>query len=669
MPVPGTAAPLLPLPAPGRPSPLGHGFSNQRIPWLPGSQGSGHKHSLSRICAGISLLSQLSSCSQSSHRGWQRTLPGPCCLPPFGKGHVGAVSARCPVILPRLQLGAAALAMEFAELIKTAKVENVQLSCPQLPPVRGTLCITSHHLLLSSQPGANEEQGPLELWLLIRNVDSVEKRVANSMGTITLKCKDLKVLQLEIPGMEECLNIASSIEALSSVDSVMMMYPFFCRPRNMKLKDGWQLYPLQHYHQQIASQTDVWRLSCVNRDFAICRTYPPTVIVPASVDDNVLKKAARFRQGGRFPILSYYHKKNGMVMLRSSQPLIGPNKKHCQEDELLLSTVLQRGKRGFIIDTRSAQAAKQAQMMGGGTELRASYPHWKRLHRPLERGRPLQESFMKLVEACNDPSVSMDRWLSKLESSKWLAHVKGALSTACLAAQCIEREEACVLVHGAEGTDTTLLVTALAQVILDPGCRTLTGFQSLLEREWIEAGHPFHSRCAHSAYSHARLKQEAPIFLLFLDCVWQLGRQFPFSLQFSERLLLVLFEHAYASCYGTFLCNSEKERCLCETKEKTHSLWSWLNQPSEWKNLLNPLYTYNALVIWPSVEPQSLQLWQGLFLRWIRSSQYLDEAWAEIQRLQRNCEDGPEERSGCTLCHSQPDAAHPLPVTGTGNTG
>lgn len=148
-----------------------------------------------------------------------------------------------------------------------------------------------------------------------------------------------------------------------------------------------------------------------------------------------------------------------------------------------------------------------------------------------------------------------------------------------------------MLVHGAEGTDTTLLVTALAQVILDPSCRTLAGFQGLLEREWIEvrpavprglrtqlgtpsspslllfpsrgtpqAGHPFHLRCARSAYSHARLKQEAPLFLLFLDCVWQLSRQFPFSLEFSECLLLALFDNAYASDYGTFLCNNEKER-------------------------------------------------------------------------------------------------------------
>ncbi|XP_074018349.1 myotubularin-related protein 9-like [Numenius arquata] len=567
--------------------------------------------------------------------------------------------------------------MEFSELIKTATVENVLLSCAGLPAVKGTLCITSHHLLLSSCPGGDAQPGTVELWLLIRNVDAVEKRVQNlgwyqpprtndspwdtrligSSGTITLRCKDLKVLQLEIPGMEECLNISSSIEALSSVDSVMMMYPFFYRPQSLRLEEGWRLFPLEQYFQQIASQTSQWRLSDVNRDFTTCPTYPPAVIVPAAVDDEALRKAARFRQGGRFPVLSYYHPRNGTAMLRSSQPLTGPNRKRCREDEMLLGTVLDEGERGFVIDTRSAQAAKQARMTGGGTEPKSSYPQWKRLHRPLERGRPLQESFIKLVEACNDTSINMDRWLSRLESSRWLSHVKAALSTACLAAQCLDREEASVLVHGAEGTDTTLLVTALAQVILDPSCRTLVGFQGLLEREWIQAGHPFHLRCSRSAYSHARLKQEAPLFLLFLDCVWQLSRQFPFSLEFGERLLLTLFDNAYASAYGTFLCNNEKERCLCKVKESTHSLWAWLNEPGEKKKYLNPLYSHNALVIWPSVEPQSIQLWQGLFFRWIRSSQHLDEAWAEIQRLVEGDDPPIKENAGNRLSRSLSDPA------------
>uniref|UniRef100_A0A8C9F6H4 Myotubularin phosphatase domain-containing protein n=1 Tax=Pavo cristatus TaxID=9049 RepID=A0A8C9F6H4_PAVCR len=547
--------------------------------------------------------------------------------------------------------------MEFSELIKTATVESVLLSCAGQPAVKGTLCITSHHLLLSSCPGGDGQPSAVELWLLIRNVDAVEKRLAGSSGTITLRCKDLKVLQLEIPGMEECLNIASSIEALSSVDSVMMMYPFFHRPQNLRLEEGWPRLPMEQHFQQIAVQTAQWRLSDVNQDFAICPTYPPAVIVPAAVSEETLRRAARFRHGGRFPVLSYFHTRNGTVMLRSGQPLTGPNRKRCPEDEMLLGSVLDEGERGFIIDTRSAQAAKQARMTGGGTEPKSSYPQWKRLHRPLERGRPLQESFIKLVEACNDASLGMDRWLGRLESCRWLSHVKAALSTACLAAQCLDREESSVLVHGAEGTDTTLLVTALAQVILEPGCRTLKGFQGLLEREWIQAGHPFHLRCARSAYSHARLKQEAPLFLLFLDCVWQLSRQFPFSLEFSEELLLTLFDNAYASDYGTFLCNNEKERCLCKVKENTHSLWAWLDQPEERKKYLNPLYSPNPLVIWPSVEPQSIQLWQGLFFRWVRSSQYLDEAWAEIWRLVEGSNTAVKESTENRLSRSLSDPA------------
>lgn len=49
-----------------------------------------------------------------------------------------------------------------------------------------------------------------------------------------------------------------------------------------------------------------------------------------------------------------------------------------------------------------------------------------------------------------------------------------------------DREGASVLVHGTEGTDSTLQVTSLAQIILDPTCRTIRGFQGLVEREWLQ---------------------------------------------------------------------------------------------------------------------------------------------------------------------------------------
>lgn len=37
-------------------------------------------------------------------------------------------------------------------------------------------------------------------------------RFVGSLGSIIVKCKDLRIIKLDIPGMDECLNIASSIE-------------------------------------------------------------------------------------------------------------------------------------------------------------------------------------------------------------------------------------------------------------------------------------------------------------------------------------------------------------------------------------------------------------------------------------------------------------------------
>ena len=71
----------------------------------------------------------------------------------------------------------------------------------------------------------------------------------------------------------------------------------------------------------------------------------------------------------------------------------------------------------------------------------------------------LRDSLMGLTVACND--VNSDKWLSRLANTRcpasaashltktktrWLSHVKEALNAACLAAQCLEKEDAPVMV-------------------------------------------------------------------------------------------------------------------------------------------------------------------------------------------------------------------------------
>lgn len=522
--------------------------------------------------------------------------------------------------------------MEFAEFITTPMVDNVTLYRPFKVPDNGTLCITGHHMIFSTRQKENHE----ELWLLHSAVDAVERKLIQSNGkfSIILKCKDFKLLSLEFETVEAMNSVASSIEQLSNIDDVTLKYPFFYRAMFEPLEDGWQAFQPENDYPRFKECADEWRVTNINREYKICPSYPHSLIVPKSVDDETIIKASQFRQHGRFPVLSYYHRQTKAVMMRCSQPLTGPNNKRCKEDEKLLNAVLGIGRKGYIIDTRSLAAAKSSQAKGGGYEPDAHYSHWRRIHQSIEKRQTFHESLIKMLEACTDDGCSMDKWLSKLESSNWLTHVKDILTCACTVAQCIDSEGANVLVHGSEGFDSTLQITSLVQIVLDHDCRTINGFEALVEREWLQAGHPFNDRCAKSAFAVSKNRQEAPVFLLFLDCVWQIWQQFPCSFEFNEDFLITLFTHAYFSDFGTFLCNNEKERKRYKLSERTVSLWTYLTRPEVLEQFLNPMYDPNPLVIWPSVAPQSLGLWSRLYQRSYVKDNKQKEAWNEINKIQ-----------------------------------
>lgn len=258
------------------------------------------------------------------------------------------------------------------------------------------------------------------------------------------------------------------------------------------------------YHQSFISnhllsllQYDKWRLSSVNRDYSVCPTYPPAVIVPKDISDDTLIKASKFRQGGRFPVLCYYHRKNGMVRswcvrpaacilhyaAKPSWPDPKPFRSSCaavsrwQEP---IGSAAWRMSASFRlwstaqIKVTSSTPGPVSRLSRPGWRVEGSSPNlstapgrdctdrWKGVlvwesqggsRWPVFydtdlclfscvcvcRGKALQESLIKLVEACGDESNNMDRWLSKLENSKWLSRVQTALSTAGLLAECVER--------------------------------------------------------------------------------------------------------------------------------------------------------------------------------------------------------------------------------------
>ena len=63
----------------------------------------------------------------------------------------------------------------------------------------------------------------------------------------------------------------------------------------------------------------------------------------------------------------------------------------------------------------------------------------------------------------------------------------------------------------------------MLQLLLDPFYRTLTGFATLVEREWVSFGHKFHDRTQGMGAAW-KGEESAPIFVQWLDVVQQVGR-------------------------------------------------------------------------------------------------------------------------------------------------
>ncbi|KAG7252533.1 hypothetical protein CRUP_011857 [Coryphaenoides rupestris] len=81
-----------------------------------------------------------------------------------------------------------------------------------------------------------------------------------------------------------------------------------------------------------------------------------------------------------------------------------------------------------------------------------------------------------LIENTTDFWVSDVKWLSSLDSCGWLDIIRQCLQKAVEVVECLEQENANVL-------------------IMDPFYRTLSGFQSLIQKEWVAGGHRFLDRC------------------------------------------------------------------------------------------------------------------------------------------------------------------------------
>ncbi|CAH0522126.1 unnamed protein product [Peronospora belbahrii] len=376
--------------------------------------------------------------------------------------------------------------------------------------------------------------------------------------------------------------------------------------------------------------TSAYRVTELNATFVMCPTYPRQLVVPAAASDVEVGAVASFRSKGRLPICSYVHAHNGAALWRCAQPKRGILHAQNDADENYLLHIARasssstssysgtRTRKIWIADCRPELNARVNNLTGGGTEsgnlahARVSFLNIGNIHAMRESIEAVRGLGGFMASTNNTESTDL-LWGARVEDTKWLLHVRRILSGALQVAHALEAQATTVVVHCSDGWDRTAQLCGLAQLLVDGHYRSRRGFLEVIEKEWVRAGHKFQDRVAPGKTEDD--DQQAPIFLQFLDCVWQLIRIFPTHFEFNERMLETMADAVFSGRYGTFLGNCECERGTWSVRERTPSLYASILRDDRY---VNPFYRGSstaALLPEPSSVLRQVTLWSSYYFR------------------------------------------------------
>ncbi|XP_018088952.1 myotubularin-related protein 11 isoform X2 [Xenopus laevis] len=304
-----------------------------------------------------------------------------------------------------------------------------------------------------------------------------------------------------------------------------------------------------------------WRVSPVNERYDTSTSLSKYIVVPCKLLDIDLKKTfAHFNQR-RVPRWSWHHR-GGSDLLRSAgfETNTDPDKENMRS---IRSLLFANHSQCLIVDTNEE----------------------------LPSVSDIQLSYGKLRSLClNDPSITVsdEKWLSNLEGTRWLDHVRLCLKKSSDVSGFLSEGKRSVVLQESEDRDLNCLLASLVQLMSDPFVRTISGFQSLVQKEWLSAGHPFLQRI--NPFKETD-KDESPVFQLFLDCVWQLIQQFPNAFEFTESYLLALHDSAFHPFCSSFMYNCQWERIRGCQRQFYSQTYTPVNG---WRDVVQDRILYNG---------------------------------------------------------------------------
>ncbi|XP_059685211.1 myotubularin-related protein 6 isoform X5 [Gavia stellata] len=502
------------------------------------------------------------------------------------------------------------------EHIRTTKVEQVKLLdrfSTSNKSLTGTLYLTATHLLFI-------DSSQRETWILHHHIAAVEKLPLTTSGCpLVIQCKNFRIVHFVVPRERDCHDIYNSLLQLSRTAKYEELYAFSYNPKQNESEQvkGWQLIDLAEEYQRMGVPNANWQLSDANRDYKICETYPRELYVPRTASKPIIVGSSKFRSKGRFPVLSYYHKDKEAAICRCSQPLSGFSAR-CLEDEHMLQAISKANPSNrymYVMDTRPKLNAMANRAAGKGYENEDNYSNIRFQFVGIENIHVMRSSLQKLLEVSGTKGLSVNDFLSGLENSGWLRHIKAVLDAAVFLVKAIAVESASVLVHCSDGWDRTSQVCSLGALLLDSYYRTIKGF--------------------------------------------------------------MIHEHVHSCQFGNFLGNCQKEREELKLKEKTYSLWPFLlNEQKKYQNpLYNPDFSPELTLLEPNTVSFNFKFWRNMYHQFDRSMHPRQSVFNLIMNMSEQNKQLEEDikeleakikrrngQSDAVLVKEHQQSAHPAPM-------
>ena len=321
----------------------------------------------------------------------------------------------------------------------------------------------------------------------------------------------------------------------------------------------------------------------VQHEIQDCSSHSPQFAVPAELDDEALEGEIKRRSKHRTPALTWRHPVSKTPLCRSAQPHAEHHKDrafhvvagaagaaasaapaalgaasggHKDRHALAVLGAIRRcglvGASLAVVDARPYANALANTLKGGGFEDAHDIPGGGTVYfANIPNIHAMRQSLAKLRRACEKNDGD---FLEEVHGSRWLDNLRLVLAASTFVAKLLHVRKTPTLVHCSDGWDRTSQLSSLAQLLLDPYYRTVDGFAALVEKDWCAFGYQFSKR------RDAATDDHSPIFLQWLDCVWQALRQHPTRFEFNEMFLLAVRDAVYAQWHSTFRGDCDAQR-------------------------------------------------------------------------------------------------------------